>query len=225
MKLYGLICAVLVSGSAWSVAGLNEAGFDNYEAGELLGQQEWRPQGRGEGKSYSNMRDRASIKIDPETGNRWLVWNAGFDAGDQTRLVKRFPATTGTRAVARLDILPGHETVPGQFIFDFERTGGTSIRFIKGTLRVAEYGSPRPKDSGVAFFSPEWNRVELHFDFDAHILQAYLNGRNAGSYALPENMLGINELNFFAGGSNFETGLDNLSIEVVEAFPEPSQKP
>ncbi len=222
MRLTGLVLATLIANSPFIHAQLDEKGFQNYTEGDLLGQHGWQAQGREQGRPYTNMTGRVSIKVDPATGNRWVAWHEGFEPASQSRILKRFPATVGSKVVVKLDIRPGKATIPGQFIFDYERTGGTSIRFDRGTLRVANHESPRPVDSKVSFYADDWNHVELHFNFETYQLQAYLNGRNAGLYALPPNMNGINEFNFFGGGIDFETGLDNLSIELVETFTAPS---
>jgi len=223
MKHFCFLAAIALSSTAVCLADLNEEGFEKYREGELLGQHEWRPQTPGE-KGYANMRDLAEIRVDPDKGGRWLVWKAGFESPRQTRILKRFPQTAGTKVVVKLDVIPGNETVSGQFIFDQNRTGGTSLRFVKGTLRIAEFGDPKPKDTGVPFLPQAWNRLELQFDFETHSVRVFSEGRDAGAYALPPTLTGLNEINFFAGGADFETALDNLSIESVDAFSAPEAK-
>lgn len=203
-----------------SHANLNEEGFESYEVGELSNQSDWKPQAPNPDNpgSYIDEIDRVEIRQKSESDNM-LVWLAGFPADQQTRLLKSFPPVSGDKVIIRFDYLPGHTTVPGRLIFDSgDNNFNLSIRFLKGTLQIVTEGGASLSDTGLEFTADEWNKIELQCDFVSHQLTVVLNEKKVTSISLPEELLRFQRIILFGGGIDFESCMDNLSIEEVLKF-------
>lgn len=212
---------LFLSAPAVGWADLDEKGFEFYKEGELLDQDNWWPQGIASATSpdYVNTPGRVEVTRDSQTKGQWIVWKAGFGGKNQTRLIKRSPATTGAKALVRFDFRPGSENLGGRLYFEHQAAGGTALQFINGTLHVLEAGQEAATDTGRKFQAADWNHFELRFDFEKHQVAVWLDGRSLGRYLLPPALTQLNQLNFFAGGETFASALDNLSIQSVEKFP------
>jgi hypothetical protein len=122
------------------------------------------------------------------------------------------------RVLAVFDFKPGNENLPGRLFFNQEGVKGGSgsnvvaLKFAKGTLHVVENGVPQPVDTTIPFLAKDWNHFELRFDFSAHTVEIVLNKKSAGTFKLGPEFTRLNQLNFFGGGSDFESAMDNLSI-------------
>lgn len=206
---------------ATSFADLNEDEFKSYSEGELLGQEGWTSQGPSELGKYTNQGDRAEVRFDAERGRKWLVWKAGFATIVQTRLLKNFNKTTGSKVVVKFGFLPGSTTVGGKMYFNESGKGGVAIRFSKGSLHVDSSNSEKT-NTELAFSEDDWNNVELQFDFKAHQVTVFMNGKRSAALPLATDLTTLNQVNFFAGGESFESGLDDLSVQSVSEFTAPS---
>lgn len=209
-------------------ADLNEEGFESYQEGELQNQQRWSPEAmdgvRGENIAA---KERMEIRRDPTTKKQYLVWKAGFGGEGQTRAVKTFPPTTGSKVKVAFDLIPGANDLGGRFYFD-QKSGvqvhATALQFLQGTVRVLETGKKDATNTGIEFKPDVWNHFELRLDFEKHKVEVLADRKSLGSYELNPDATWLDQINFFAGGMAFETALDNLIIESVDVFEVQSPK-
>lgn len=215
----------MVGLAAACFADLNEEGFESYQEGELQNQKGWSPQAPdGEQGEYVAAKERMEIRRDPVAKNQYLVWKAGFGGKDQTRVLKSFAPTTGSKVRISFRVKPGGEDLGGGFYFDQWKKGedwnGTivSLRFAQGTFHVLEIGTKNPTDTGIAFKTDDWNHMELRLDFEKHKMDIRSERQLVGVFDLPAEGCFVNQINFFGGGKTFETALDDLAIESVDKF-------
>ncbi len=188
--------------SCW--ADLDERGFEFYALGEIHGQQGWSKAFYGE----------VEVTQEAETGNRFVMFKNG-----SSRIVKRILATTSDKVVITLDFLPGSRDISGRLYFDQVRIGGVlALRFIEGGLHILEAGAdmsrPVPDtNTGIKFNVHDWNHFELKLDFQAHEYEVFMNKESVGTYEmLTSDVTRIDQLNFFGGGRDAISYLDNLRI-------------
>lgn len=217
-----LCCLILFGLGASCLADFDEGDFGGYSEGELLGQGGWLPQGLDERGIYTAQEGRAEIRRETDRKNLVLIWKSGFEGREQTRIIKRFPETRGNKAVVKFDFLPGNPSLGAQLVFDRGLPGGEALRFVKGTLRVANLESSQVVDTRMTFEPKDWNRLELQFDFSAHTVSVFLNGESTGSFPLSTALSGLNEIVFFAGGASFESAMADFSVQSVSSFTAPS---
>ncbi len=193
--------------------------FSNYTDGDLQGQQDWAAQGFDHGgQNYVNLSDRAEVRIDPDRKSKVIVWYAGHGGVDQTRIVKRFPATSGQKVEISFAFKPG-DTEAGKF--SFEQTEGGArflLRFIRGTVEYISPQSPVPIDTKAYLSIDNWNEFNLQLNFETHSIRFFLNGKLVGEYPLASGLTGLDQVNFFGGGTNFESALSDLKINSVSGF-------
>jgi|GEM_PF-6742996 len=219
----GALAAIGILGATLAFAGsaradLDEEGFEGYTEGELLGQQGWMPQEASSGE-FREARERMEVKAGGAPHGQTLVWIAGFGGKEQTRLVKRVPSTTGSKALVRFDFLPGSANIGGRLYFEQKDLGSVGVQFVNGMVHVLEADTAEATDTGVEFKTEDWNRFELRWDFEKHNVEVLLDGQSLGHFQIPDTMTGIDQLNFFAGGTAFSSAMDNLTIESVSDFP------
>ena len=216
-RLAIITCVVLFGVEVF--ADLDEKGFEFYKEGELNGQGEWSTQGLNDAKTGFEVKNgRVEVKKSEDKKNQWIEFKAGFAGKDQTRLIKRFSATSGQKAVVSFDFKPGAESLGGRLYFDHAGAGGTNLQFIGGTIFILEPGKADSTDTGVKFKIDSFNHIDLFLDFEKKKVDIALDGVAAGKFNLPEKMTLLNQVNLYAGG-NEPSCLDNLVISSVEEFP------
>lgn len=213
------ICALsIILGVATTRADFDESGFESLREGDLFGQAEWHPQGSDGSGRYSDAENRAEVRVEPSQG-KTLVWLAGFPPTQQTRLVKSFQSVVGENVLIKFDFMPGHATVGGRLIFDSGNGKDVvSVRFVKGTLQVTTGKDAEAVDTGLKFQADEWNKVELQCSLKTHQMTVSLDGKKSDPIALPETFTQFQRVILFGGGIDFESLMDNLSIEPVTLF-------
>jgi hypothetical protein len=208
----------IILGIATTRADFDESGFESLREGDLFGQAEWHPQGSDGSGRYSDAENRAEVRVDSSQG-KTLVWLAGFPATQQTRLVKSFRPVAGDNVLVKFDFMPGNATVGGRLIFDSGNGKDVvSVRFVKGSLQVSSGKDAEAVDTGLKFEKDDWNKVELQCSLKTHQMTVSLNGKKSDPIALPETLTQFQRVILFGGGIDFESLMDNLSIESVTSF-------
>lgn len=217
-KLTVLLCAGLFEINV--IADLDEKGFEFYQLGELSGQCDWMPQGMNDGYTgYEDKARRLEVKRSEDKKNQWIEFKAGFVGKDNTRLIKKFPATSGKKAVVSFDFKPGADSLGGRLYFEQMNAGGANLQFIKGSLYVLEKDKQVETDTGIKFKIDSFNHFDMLFDFERKTYEIFLDGVLVGKFALADKMTQLDQLNLFAGSKDNPSCLDNLVIKSVEEFP------
>jgi hypothetical protein len=199
-------------------ADLDEHQFKGYEKGELLEQNDWLTQGVAqEGAGYSNLPDRGEVRPGDEKNKNVLVWLSGFAGFEQSRFVKKFPATSDSKCQVEFEIKPGASEA-GQLLLDQQNVGSLVIRFVRGGIGLLDSGGESTSQIVDEIKWDKWVKVKLNVDFDSHTAEIFVDGKSVGTHPISESLTAFDQINMFGGGAEFETQLKDLKVVSVTRF-------
>jgi hypothetical protein len=214
------VLAVLLASAAMHGlhADLDEDRFRQYSDGDLLEQDDWLTQGvEQEGAGYVNLVGRGEVRPTKEGGGKMLVWLAGHGGFEQTRFVKKFPATDKSKCQVEFEIKPG-EAEAGQLFLDQQNVGAVTLRFVRGGIGLLDPSGELTAQIVDQIKWKDWVLVKLNVDFKEHAFELFIDENSVGTFPISENITAFDQVNIFGGGTGFETQLKDLKIQSVSKF-------